>query len=182
MRKDRGLLTDAEMRDRMRNGWRAGLPETVCGNGSTLESTENVRAWLPLVVERYGIVTVIDAGAGDMAWIRRVQWGVIYQPYDLIPRHHEVQQIDITTQVLPQADAILCRHVLNHLAERIEQTVQNLLNSGSRYLIATQYDAGETLTKQFQRLDLRPWLGDPLESIRDTADEFQTLAIWRIND
>lgn len=175
-------LSDEQMYERMANGWRMGRPFTACGNGSTLEATAKIREWLPRIVEKYGIRSVVDAGAGDMAWLPYMKWDVAYQPFDLIPRSPEVAQIDITTELLPRADAILCRHVLNHLAERIEQTLQNLLNSGSTYLIATQYDRGRTLTKQFQRLDLRPWLGDPLDAINDALDDEQTLAIWKIND
>lgn len=182
MREDRGLLTDEQMHERMAKGWRMGLPFTACGNGSTLEATAKVRRWLPEVVERYGIESVVDAGAGDMAWLPHMRWRVAYQPFDLIPRSPEVAQLDITTELLPRADAILCRHVLNHLAERIDQTIANLVASGSTYLIATQYDRGPSYTKQFQRLDLREWLGDPLESTSDGLDEFQLLAIWRIND
>lgn len=170
------------MHERMAKGWLMGRPFTVCGNGSTLAGTANVRKWLPRIVEKYGIESVIDAGAGDMAWLRHMRWSVAYQPFDLIPRSPEVAQLDITTELLPRADAILCRHVLNHLQERIEQALQNLLNSGSTYLIATQYDRGPNRKKAFQRLDLRPWLGEPLESVGDGQDEFQRLAIWRIND
>jgi hypothetical protein len=182
VRRDRGVLTDQEMRDRMRDGWRMGQPFTVCGNGSTLEATAAAREWLPGLVERYGIRSVTDAGAGDLAWIHLVRWAIVYRPFDLFPRTPDVKSIDITTEVLPRSDAILCRHVLNHVAERVPQTLDLFRQSGSRYLIATQYDAGESLTKQFQRLDLRAWLGAPLESTRDTSDEHQTLALWRIND
>lgn len=168
------------MHERMRAGWQMGRPFTVCGNGSTLASTSNVRSWLPRVVEKYGIRSVNDAGAGDMAWIRRVVWAVDYMPFDLVPRHPDVVKWDITTQVLPRADAILCRHVLNHLQERIAQTVDLLKASRCDYLIATQYDRGENRTLQFQRLDLRPYFGEPLESIADGGDEFCTLALWRL--
>ena len=135
-------LTDEQMLERMANGWRMGKPFTVCGNGSTLEATENARLWLPRIVEKYGIESVVDAGAGDMAWIGLVQWRVRYTPIDLIPRRPEVAKWDITTELLPLADAILCRHVLNHLAERLPQTVALFMRYGAKYLIATQYDAG----------------------------------------
>jgi len=157
-----------------------GRPFTDCGNGSTLEATENVRKWLPRMAEKYGIRSVVDAGAGDLAWIELVEWDVHYIPVDLIPRRPEVARWDITTELLPLADAILCRHVLNHLAERLPQTVALFKRSEAKYLIATQYDAGENRTKQFQRCDLRPWFGEPLESIQDTSDELQRLAIWEI--
>lgn len=165
----------------MAGGWKMGAPFTVCGNGSTLSATENARAWLPQVAKRYGIRTVNDAGAGDMAWIRRVLWDVDYQAFDLIPRRPEVVKWDITRDPLPAADAILCRMVLNHLQERIEQTVSLLRQSGSRYLIATQFDAGVNRTRQFQRLDLRPYFGEPIESVQDGREEGCRLAIWPLS-
>jgi hypothetical protein len=174
------MLTDEQMLDRMKNGWRMGRPFTVCGNGSTLQATANARQWLPKMVAKYGIKSVVDAGAGDMAWIERVEWDVAYTPVDLIPRRPEVAKWDITTELLPLADAILCRHVLNHLAERLPQTVALFKRSGAQYLIATQYDSGKSITTQFQRCDLRPWFGDPLESIQDSHDGLCTLAIWRL--
>ena len=175
------MLTDDQMMDRMKNGWRAGLPFTVCGNGSTLESTANARAWLPKIAEKYNIRSVVDAGAGDMAWMQHMKWNVAYQPFDLIPRHPDVAQIDITTELLPRADAILCRHVLNHLAERLQQTADLFKKSGCEYLIATQYNSGPAINSAFQRCDLRPYFGDPLESVQDSHDMLQTIAIWRLS-
>ena len=58
------------MRLRMQGGWRAGLPHTRCGNGSLPAATAVIRDWLPKVCARYGITTVCDAGAGDLAWRR----------------------------------------------------------------------------------------------------------------
>lgn len=172
-------LTDEQMYDRMKKGWQMGRPFTVCGNGSTLGATKAAREWLPVMVKKYGIQSVNDAGAGDMAWIRKVDWNVDYLPFDLIPRLPEVTKWDITKEALPPCDAILCRMVLNHLQERIDQTVP-LLEASCKYLIATQYDQGPNRTKQFQRLDLRVYFGEPLESVNDGPDEFCTLAIWKI--
>jgi hypothetical protein len=175
------MLSDSEMYDRMKNGWRMGKPFTVCGNGSTLEATANIRRWLPDICERYGIRSIVDAGAGDMVWIERIKWDVAYQPFDLIPRRDDVSKIDITTEVLPRADAILCRMVLNHLQERLEQTVDLLRLSGSTYLIATQFDSGVNRERQFQRLDLRPYFGDPIESVQDGMEEGCALSLFRLS-
>jgi hypothetical protein len=175
------MLSDQEMRERMANGWRMGKPFTICGNGSTLEATANIRRWLPDLVKRYGIESVVDAGAGDMAWLPYMKWDVAYQPFDLIPRHPDVAQIDITTELLPRADAILCRMVLNHLQERLDQTVDLLKAGGSRYLIATQFDAGTNRTRQFQRLDLRPYFGEPLESVQDGREEGCLLSLFELS-
>lgn len=180
------MLSDQAMYDRMRNGWKAGKQDgTICGNGSTLANTKNIREWLPRVVERLGINSVCDAGAGDMHWISRMQWNVTYRPFDLIPRKSEIEKIDITTQALPACDAVLCRMVLNHLdQERIQMAIRQFRNS-ALYLIATQFN-GENLPKrspQFTRLDLRraPYsLGEPIESIQDGAEDVCSLAVWEL--
>lgn len=178
------MLSDEDMHERMVRGWRAGRPETECGNGSTLSSTEKIRAWLPEIVEQYNIFSINDAGAGDLHWIKRVQWGrpIAYRAFDLIPRDDSIASIDITTQALPHADAILCRMVLNHLDDaRIGMAIE-LFRKRSRFLIATQFD-GENMPKrspQFTRCDLRTWLGDPLQDCADGHEKECRLALWSI--
>src|SRR6056297_3157295 len=126
------MLSDKDMLNRMARGWRGGKGDgTICGNGSTFKSTENVRKWLPEIAERYDIKTVCDAGAGDLHWIHKVNWEVEYSPFDLIPRTPEVERLDVTTELLPSCDAVLCRMVLNHLwgddgdATRVEMALEN---------------------------------------------------------
>jgi hypothetical protein len=179
------MLTDEEMHERMHKGWRAGLPHTVCGNGSLAAHTKNVRGWLPLMVDRYKIATVCDAGAGDLTWMRGMTWDVQYSPFDLIPRHPHIGKCDITTEALPKCDLILCRMVLNHLDEtRIVMALNRFRESGV-YLAATQFDREDWKqgTSQFRRLDLRkaPYgLGKPLDSIQDGSEEICSLAIWKL--
>lgn len=178
------MLSDEAMFERMAKGWRGGIPDgTICGNGSTLAHTKNVREWLPRLVDQLGIRSICDAGAGDMHWISRVEWSVDYRPFDLIPRQREIERIDITTQALPECDAILCRMVLNHLDEERIQMALRQFRRSAVYLIATQFN-GEDLPKrspQFTRLDLRkePYnLGEPLESVQDGAESICSLAVW----
>lgn len=178
------MLSDAEMHERMKHGWRMGRPFTDCGNGSTLEATANIRGWLPGVVARYGIRTLNDAGAGDMAWWPHITWASPLErvPFDLIPRRADVQKIDITTEVMPPADAILCRMVLNHLDHaRVSMAIERFRLS-ARYLIATQYSGANLPERspQFFRLDLTKWLGEPLEQVADSNDDWCRLAIWRL--
>lgn len=174
------MLTDDAMYDRMAKGWRAGQPETVCGNGSTMSATRNAREWLPRACQRYQIRTLNDAGAGDMAWIRKVEWDVDYQPFDLIPRLPEVAKLDITREIIPPCDAILCRMVLNHLQERIVETTDLIKRSAAKYLIATQFDDAPSRTIQFQRLDLRLYFGDYIDSVQDGNEGECKLALWEI--
>lgn len=175
------MLSDEAMRERMQNGWRGGLQDgTACGLSSTLENTKAIREWLPGLVEKYAIATACDAGAGDLHWIKYVQWQVEYRAFDLISRHKSIRQLDITTQPLPQCDLILCRAVLNHLdTDRIVMALEWFRQSG-QYLLATQFNAVPAIASQFCRLDLRPWLGEPLEQHDDTCGKHAKLALWRL--
>lgn len=182
------MLSDDGMRERMGKGWRGGLTEgTHCGQGSLMRNTVNIRTWLPQMTDKYGIKSVCDAGAGDLHWIRRMEWPVGYQGFDLFPRHPDVRALDITVQAMPPCDAILCRMVLNHLwgdhgdATRVEMALDLFRQSG-KYLFATQFN-GEDLPQrspQFKRLDLRRWLGEPIESVHDGHEPECRMAMWRI--
>lgn len=175
------MLSDEAMYERMQNGWRGGREDgTQCGLSSTLANTKAIREWLPDLVERYAIQTVCDAGAGDLHWIKFVQWKVDYRAFDLISRHKSITQFDITTESLPTCDLILCRAVLNHLdTDRIVMALERFRDSGS-YLLATQFNAVPAVASQFCRLDLRPWLGEPLEQQEDTCGKHAMLALWRL--
>ena len=182
--------TDDAHKERMVRGWRGGLADgTPCGSGSTLANAKSVAARLPEFVGRYGILSVCDAGAGDLHWIKAVAWQVRYRAFDLYPRVAGVAALDITKEPMPPCDAILCRHVLIHLdPPRIERTLELFRQSG-RYLLASQYDnchAFDTVSRRvrtfdpqydYNPTDLRPLLGEPLERIPDTGSD---LALWRL--
>jgi len=179
------MLSDEEMRERMRKGWRGGLGDgTVCGGGSTLGNSRNVVEWLPDVCDRYGIESVCDAGAGDLHWVSRISWNVDYQPFDLFPRRPEVTELDITAENLPDCDAILCRMVLNHLYgdegddTRIVMALERFRMS-ARYLMATSFHGNNICRdRQFVRLDLREYLGEPLEVIPDGHETGCYMGLW----
>ena len=181
------MLSDDAMYKRMVNGWRGGRKDgTVCGNGSTIAHSLNVMAALPQWAAKYGIRTVCDAGAGDLHWVRRVEWTVDYRAFDLIARSDEVAPFDITRDVLPKCDLILCRMVLNHLdVERNRMALARFRQSG-KYLAATHFQ-GEDLPQrspQFTRLDLRhePYnLGEPIECVQDGHEGICRFALWALN-
>jgi hypothetical protein len=179
------MLSDEDMFARMSKGWRAGYPETQCGNGSLRKNSVLSRAALPQWCEQYDIRTVCDAGAGDLFYVKGVEWSVEYRPFDLVPRDPSITRLDITAEDLPECDAILCRMVLNHLDEpRILMAIERFRNV-SPYLIATQFN-GEDLPQrspQFTRLDLRkaPYgLGEPLAKVQDGNEQICSLALWQI--
>lgn len=163
-----------------RMSWKGGLPFTECGQGSLPEQTANIRRALPEWCRKYSIRTVNDAGAGDLQWKVGMDWPVDYRPFDLVVRHPSVTYFDITEQTLPGSDMVLCRMVLNHLSEQQVRDAIRRFRDSTRYLAATQFDGGgPQRSSQYRRIDLRPMLGEPLESVQDAAEENCRLALWR---
>lgn len=176
-----------KMQTRMSAGWK-GSDETVCGKGSSLANTAELRAYLPQLIKRYGIKLMCDAGAGDLAWIRTVELGCEYRAFDFIRRDPSVTELEISTQPLPPCDLILCRHVLNHLDPLRAQDALALFKQSGRYLLATTHD-----TKMFARycnyshwdLSVSPFnLGPPLERMRDATatEKDHFIALWKLNE
>lgn len=156
--------THADMLAKMELGWPGPTP---CGNGSSLEAAAATVATLALVISAYGVHTLANVGAGDLFWWPR---GVDASHYDLVPRHPDVATFDATIQVLPPADLILCRFVLNHLSvDRARRVLTNFRVSGSKYLLLTT-SRNQTMYWQDHQLTLP-------EALYTTADYHP----WRLN-
>ena len=154
---------------------------TVCGQSSTFARTSIMSSWLPDVCQRFDIHSVCDAGAGDRHWIKRLLWDVEYMAFDLIPRSHDVKKLDITTEALPECDAILCRMVLNHLDKGRTEMAINLFRESATYLIATHFVGGrKKQVRAFTKLDLCNYLGKPLEMCTDGHEDHCKLALWTL--
>ena len=124
-------------KDEMMRGWKGGCPETECGAGSTMENTEPQRKWIPEVIEKYGIKSIIDIGCGDQKWIKTLNLEG-YQGYDLLPRNKDVIEFNIIQQVPPKVDLIMCLWVLNHMEpDEMKLSMDNIKASGSVYLMMT---------------------------------------------
>jgi len=131
-------MTRDRMREKMQQGWKSS--ETPCGRGSELGMTVKIRKWLPGAIKDYGIESLNDAGAGDLNWILEMDCitDIEYRAFDLVPRDPRVNEFDVTAGVLPRADAILCRHVLNHLSAALAlQATDRFVESGSCWLFLT---------------------------------------------
>jgi len=123
-----------------KRGWQSGLPETPCGAGSRLEATLAQRNALARWVAELGVHSVIDVGAGDLNWIKAVEWPhpISYYAFDLVPRSDEVEHFDIIHDVPPPADMALCLWVLNHLSDNhARMALANLLAAECKYLVYT---------------------------------------------
>jgi chemotaxis methyl-accepting protein methylase len=150
-----------------------------------MENTAGIRSLLPELVENYRIESVHDAGAGDLHWIQHIEWRVRYQGFDLVPRHADVQRLDITKDIIPPCDLILCRFVLGHMdPESAQRAVRLFRLADAKYLLASNpesVDYAKDLYGTFNKWDLRldPFnLGEPLETYPDCGDH--NLCLWKL--
>lgn len=144
MKKKNDIISDPA---KYRKGWSSGLPETPCGFGSRLNNTKKQRLWIPAMIKKYGITSIADIGAGDLNWIKHMPLECDYYPYDLIPRHPDVEELDLLHDDLPTVDCIMVLWVLNHFPPAQQcHAIERLKNSGSRILIMTWDERMEPCT------------------------------------
>jgi hypothetical protein len=177
-----------------------GLPETVCGAGSTLETTEHLRGHLPGLLACLGVETLLDAPCGDANWIRYVNLrGIDYIGCDMqhldtaTSRANEFRaesvrffKIDILTGNLPRADAVLCRDFLQHLPTQLAlRTIRNFVHAGMAWLLLTSFDNDENedidTIGAFRRLNLMapPFeFPEPKYAVEDPPDSGRFIGVW----
>jgi hypothetical protein len=130
-----------------------GDSESRSGTGSGLAATERIRAGILSTIEHLKIHSIVDAPCGDFYWLSKLALAQRLDSYlglDIVPqlisRNKETwaakgisfELADLTKQVPPRADLILCRHLLIHLPfEDCFRVLRNFQRSGSRYLMIT---------------------------------------------
>jgi hypothetical protein len=154
-----------------RNSW--GNTESVSGPGSTRARGADFMADLVALLRTLETRTLLDAPCGDFNWIAAAADSVEqYAGMDVVPeliehnlRHHLTDRrsfalADISRDLLPPADVILCRDCLVHFSvQDVWTTLANFRRSGSRYLLTTTFverDAnGYIRTGSWQPLNLQ---------------------------
>jgi hypothetical protein len=133
------------------NAW--GNPESVSGPGSTLARASDFLDELVALLTALPTRVLLDAPCGDFHWAAPMADAVEqYIGLDVVPaliahlqqvnRHPNRRFIcsDLTRDVLPPADVILCRDCLVHLSFRdIAAALANFQRSGARYLLTTTF-------------------------------------------
>jgi len=129
-------------------------PESMSGNGSTAKQTTALKLNLQTLLQRLKIKTLLDAPCGDFGWLGEVELNVQqYIGVDIIESmiNNHMQSYkhdsrfkfilsDLTQDVLPTADLILCRDCLVHFSnEAIFQALRNFKKTKCRYLLTTTF-------------------------------------------
>jgi hypothetical protein len=186
-----------------------GAAASTSGLGSELDATAVLRAELPLLLQRLGVASLLDAPCGDAGWINAADLRVRLIGVDIVPSlierlqacvaageiEGEYHLADITRDSLPRCDAILCRDCLVHLSfANIERTVANFRASGAKWLIATDFpewqinvdcEDGDWRALNFERAPFG-W-GPPVELLNENCTEAgggwrdKSLGAWRLN-
>jgi hypothetical protein len=155
------------------NRWRNR--ETISGPGSTIEYTENLRAELPRLLERFEIRTMLDAPCGDYNWMQQVERpGVRYIGGEIVPEIVDDNNAryadentrfilcDIVEDDLPAVDLWVCRDVLFHFPYAdIFRTLRNLFRSDITYILTTDHP------EQGENIDIRIGVFRPLNMMRE---------------
>jgi hypothetical protein len=128
--------------------------ESVSGTGSTIEYTKNLRANLPILFREFNIRTVFDAPCGDFNWMHHLLKNVeiTYTGGDIVKplvdslnlnySKHNISfiHIDLTRDVPPKCNLMICRDCLIHLSyEDTKLLLNNFLQSGTNYLLTTTH-------------------------------------------
>ena len=193
------------------NRWSSS--ETVSGVGSDLEQTAAVRRELPAMLVRHHIKSLVDAPCGDLFWLSQVA-GLELDSYvgvDIVPElvdrlssatpipNAEFRRLDVISDPLPKADAILCRDLLVHLNyQQIYKCLRNFRASGSTYLLVTTFPQqanADIVSGRWRPVNLRaePFsFPEPLDSIIEGNTQRnarlglsygdKSLALWRLAD
>ncbi len=181
--------------------------ESISGNGSELGQTEVLRAELPLLLQSFGIRSLLDLPCGDFNWMQHTDLhGIKYIGGDIVEElvlqnqakfgnnHRSFLLLNLLTDELPAVDCILVRDCLVHFSfEHIQQALDNLKRSKITYLLTTSFpnfDLNEDIQTGYWRpinLQKAPFLlPEPLVTINEKCTEVKgayadkSLCLWKI--
>lgn len=182
-----------------------GLPETICGRGSTVAFTEKMRPQLSTLLHLLDVRAMLDAPCGDFNWMRLVDLHSIdYIGMDsnpdhcantltkissagLSPKSKEVFCRNVILDPLGDAahvDLILCRDFMQHLPdELIWFLLRNFLRTSAKFFLFTSH-GNENNSKIGRAGDFRPlnltkapfYFSEPKEKIEDGTNRI--LGLW----
>jgi Methyltransferase domain len=183
------------------NAWQD--PESISGRGSTLARTQIIMSQLPLLLQELNSKTLLDAACGDFNWMQHIDLGPVnYIGVDVVPdlirRNRQLHEgprrtftaLDVTTDPLPPADAILCRDCLIHLSHaRISAAISNFKKTNATHLLCTTHtNVRENIdcpdgSWRSLNLEIPPFnFPRPLKLIVEDAEMGKCLGVWRIEN
>ena len=157
------LLTNINYSQCMESFWTEGYQkaisgfwgkiESVSGPGSSLDQTETIRTKIQKIINDLKISTIFDAPCGDFNWMRFVDLeNCKYIGADVVEplinqnnlrysnKKRTFLHIDVTKDILPKCELIICRDLLVHFSsEDVFKALNNFKKSGAKYLLVTTF-------------------------------------------
>ena len=178
--------------------------ESASGRGSELKHTTSIRKWLPKLINDREIGSIVDAGCGDFNWMKEIDLEIPYMGLDIVPdmvkknidlygRLFPVTKLfaiaDITKDVLPKADLVICRDVIYHLSfTNIRKVITNIVTAARKYILITNTrdvtENNDIDDGGFRRLSLRlPPLNfpAPLERFEDCEAALEDMYLYSVS-
>lgn len=186
------------------NYW--GNGESRSGNGSTLESTQQLRPALEALLQEMNVRTFLDAPCGDWNWMQSVKLpqdmlyiggDIVQSMIDGLKERHSSEYVafkhmNIIEAPLPRCDLWMCRDSLFHLsAADIVKTLQNFLRSGTPYVLLTNMSNirvnEDIMTGSYRPLNLllKPFsLPKPRRTLPDSPvhEKQRYMGLWHRED
>jgi SAM-dependent methyltransferase len=160
-------------------------PESVSGGGSEMQNTKVIRRELPVLIQKFGIQSILDIPCGDWNWMKDVDLcGASYIGADIVEpliglnkanyTNVDFRVLDLINDTLPKVDLIFVRDCLGHLSnDNVSLALRNCQESGSKYLLATS----------FTKWDMNPDIEDGgWKCINLMIPPFQLNPIYLINE
>lgn len=160
-------------------------PESVSGGGSEMQNTKVIRRELPILIQKFGITSILDIPCGDWNWMKDVDLcGASYIGADIVEPliglnkanypNTDFRVLDLINDPLPKVDLIFTRDCLGHLSnDNVSKAIRNSQESGAKYLLATS----------FTKWDMNPDIEDGgWKCINLMIPPFQLNPIYLINE
>ena len=188
-----------------RNNWWSSK-ESISGTGSTLEITQTIRKYIPVIIKAYKINNFLDLPCGDFNWMKEIVDNIPNYigadiVNDLILKNKEKYKynfinLNILQDELPSnIDLIFCRDLFVHFSLKdIKFSLQKIKKSGIKYILMTTFfnrkfnDIGTGGWRPISFFDYPFNFPRPLQLINENCKEGypkfkdKSLALWKLED
>ena len=165
----------------------SGLPETACGRGSTIKNTQEIREFLPKLIDDYKIESMLDLACGDCNWISSISLNCEYVGQD-----NDLEHLMKADKLMPDCvfdladveeisqpyDLIMARHVFQHLpTDKVVRTLDKM-RERSKYYLVTSHNVPRNVKlppSKFRPLNMGL---EPFNLKPDLVLQDETLEMW----
>jgi hypothetical protein len=186
------------------NSW--GGAQSSSGTGSDSVATKELISFLPILLNKYKIESLLDLPCGDFTWMRSAlsNLNIKYIGADIVPKiisnltaelspTRDFRVMDITGSSLPMVDLVFCRDLLFHLSiDDCLKAIDNVLSSKSTFFMTSSHAVSprfkniDCISGDYRKIDLfkAPFnFPPPLEVFKEfryIGQPQRHLYLWRI--